>query len=201
MRWHMSHRADPAAARIADRHYNRQKPGTPQFVPPGRCLVLLTDCARAFWITSWPFAEYVKHAWAGAWVCSAFRSEGAGQASELIEQAVGATRAYYGEPPALGMVTFIDRSKVKPTKRHGVPTWGWTWKRAGFEEVGETKGGLLALQLLPERMPEPIQPKPMGTHGLGLFDPIVARPLDETTPVVVRAVRPRRAAPKHDNAC
>lgn len=28
-------------------------------------------------------------------------------------------------------------------------------KLAGFREVGETKGGLLALQLLPEDMPEP----------------------------------------------
>lgn len=40
MIWQLSDRADPEARRIADRHYNRQKPGTPQFVPPGRCLVL-----------------------------------------------------------------------------------------------------------------------------------------------------------------
>lgn len=195
MKWCMSHRADIAARLIADRHYNRQKIGTPQFVPPGRCMVLLTDCARAFWITSWPFAEYVKHAWAGAWVCSAFRSEGAGQASDLIRDAGAATRAFYGDPPALGMVTFIDRAQVRATKRHGIPTWGWTWKRAGFQEVGETKGGLLALQLLPELMPAPAQALPMSTNGLALFDPIVARPLDETVPTVVRAARPRRAAP------
>lgn len=195
MRWCMSHRADPAAARIADRHYNRQKPGTPQFVPPGRCLVLLTDCSNAFWVTSWPFAEYVKHAWAGAWMCSAFRSEGAGQASGLIRQAVAATLAHYGEPPPLGMVTFIDRSKVKPTKRHGVPSWGWTWKQVGFREVGETKGGLLALQLLPADMPEPASALAMATHGLSLFDTNVARPLDERLPSRVRAARPRRAAP------
>jgi hypothetical protein len=194
MRWCLSHRADPVARRIADRHYNRQKIGTPQFVPPGRCLVLVSDCANAFWITSWPFAEYVKHAWAGAWVCSAFRSEGAGRASEMIRQAVAATRAKYGAAPDLGMVTFIDRSKVQPTKTHGEQTWGWTWKQAGFREVGETKGGLLALQLLPADMPEPEPARAMSVQGFGLFN--VARPLDETTPVVVRAVRPRRAAPK-----
>ncbi len=39
MIWHISHRADPFARDIADRHYNRQKIGSPQFVPPGRCLV------------------------------------------------------------------------------------------------------------------------------------------------------------------
>lgn len=155
MMWCLSDRADPAARRLADRHYNRQKIGAPQFVPPGRCLVLLSTCARAFWVTSWPFAEYVKHAWAGAWVCSAFRSEGAGRASDLILEAVAATRDYFGDPPPLGMVTFIDRQKVRPIMVRGAPTWGWTWCQAGFCEVGETKGGLLALQLKPDRMPPP----------------------------------------------
>jgi len=36
--WQRSYRADPRAARIADRHYNRQRVGAAQFVPPGRCL-------------------------------------------------------------------------------------------------------------------------------------------------------------------
>jgi hypothetical protein len=152
--WCRSHRADPIARQIADRHYNRQKPGTPQFVPPGSCCVFLTANHKAFWVTSYPKAEYVKHAWAGAWVCSAFRSEGAGQASFLIRMALAATRAHYEDRiPEVGMITFIDRSKVRPTKVHGTPTWGWTWKQAGFKEVGETKGGLLALQLLPQDMP------------------------------------------------
>lgn len=190
MLWCMSHRADVAARLIADRHYNRQKVGTPQFVPPGRCMVLLTPCARAFWVTSWPFAKYVKHAWAGAWVCSAFRSEGAGRASDLILDAIAATRDFYGEPPELGMVTFINRKHVIPTKIHGERTWGWTWRRAGFKEAGETKGGLIALQLLPADMPLPKAARPMSA------DRFVARPLDETVPTVVRAVRPRRAAPK-----
>lgn len=155
MKWQLSHRADPKARELADRHYNRQKPGTPQFVPPGRCLVLYTqtDTGKAFWVTSWPFAEYVKHQWAGAWVCSAFRNEGAGVASELIREAVAATKAFYGDPPALGMITFIDEKKVKPTMIHGQKTWGYTYIKAGFRYVGKTKGGLLAFQLLPEDMP------------------------------------------------
>lgn len=158
MTWEMSHRAASRSRQIADRHYNRQKVGTPQFVPPGRCLVLHADTAtgKALWITSWPFAEYVKHDWAGAWMCSAFRNEGAGQASDLIRQAIAATRAYFGEPPEIGMLTFIDRSQVKPVMCRGKPTWGRTWKLAGFREVGETRqAGLLALQLLPKDMPPP----------------------------------------------
>lgn len=167
--WCLSHRADPAVLPLADRHYNRQKPGSPQFVPPGSCLVLLSDCGRAFWVTSWPLAAWVKHRWAGAWVCSAFRSEGAGVASELIRQAIAATRAHYGNPPALGMVTFINRDKVKPIMVRGKPTWGWTWRKAGFVEVGETDGGLLALQMPPDAMPPPLPAKPRSVIGLPLF--------------------------------
>lgn len=66
MIWMRSHRADPEVVPLADRHYNRQKPGSPQFAPPGRC-----------------------------------------------------------------------------------------YRKAGFRPCGMTKGGLVALQLLPEDMPEP----------------------------------------------
>lgn len=153
MLWWISHRADPEVIPLADRHYNRQKIGSPQFAPPGRCLVLKAQPVQAFWITSWPFAEYVKHAWAGAWVCSAFRNEGAGVSSQLIRQAVAATRWFYGKPPALGMITFVNRACV--IKK---PNFGHCYRIAGFEEVGETEGGLVALQLLPERMPKPKMP-------------------------------------------
>lgn len=170
MRWCVSHRADPAAARLADRHYNRQKIGSPQFAPTGSCCVFVSDCGRAFWVTSAPFAEWVKHAWAGAWVCSAFRSEGTGRASELIRQAVAATVAHYGAPPSLGMVTFVDRAKVKPTIVRGEKVWGWTYIMAGFIPCGETKGGLLALQLLPSAMPSARAAKPRTMHGTPLFD-------------------------------
>ena len=113
MRWRLSHRADPEALKIADRHYNRQKPGTPQFVPPGRCVVLVTDGAA--WVTSWPFAEYVRHAWPGAWVNSLFRREHSTEkASELILQAVAATRSIW-EPPELGMITFVSPKHVAQT--------------------------------------------------------------------------------------
>jgi hypothetical protein len=151
--WRKSHRADPVARELADRHYNRQKIGTPQFVPPGSCCVFVTSCRKAFWVTSAPFSQYVKHAWKEAWVCSAFRSEGAGRASDLIHAALAATIAHYKNIPPYGMVTFIDRTKVKPVLVRGKATWGRTWLLAGFREAGETKGGLLALQIMPWDMP------------------------------------------------
>jgi hypothetical protein len=157
MIWRLSHRCDPEARELADRHYNRQKVGAKNFVPPGRCLVLkaATNSGKAFWVTSYPFAEYVRHAWAGAWMCSAFRNEGAGVASDMIKQAVAATQWKYGKPPSLGIVTFLDTKKVQPTIVRGKPTWGRTWALAGFRHVGATKGGLMAWQLHPENMPPP----------------------------------------------
>lgn len=169
-RWHMSNRADPAARLLADRHYNRQKVGSPQFAPPGSCVVFLSDCGRAFWITSAPFAEYVKHAWPGAWVCSAFRSEGAGNASELIRLAVAATLSHYGAPPPLGMITFIDPNKVKPTRVRSQICWGATWRKAGFREVGMTKSQLIAMQLAVADMPPPCPALPRSIRGTPLFD-------------------------------
>ena len=148
MRWILSHRADPEVRPLADRHYNRQKVGSPQFAPPGRCLVLKTACVDAFWITSWPYAEYVRHAWAGAWVCSAFRNESAHLSSELIREAIAATVHRYGEAPELGMVTFVDAGKVRRKRDPGR-----CYLKAGFRVCGMTKGGLVALQLLPCDMP------------------------------------------------
>lgn len=169
MIWCLSHRADPEAKKLADRHYNRQKPESSQFVPPGRCVVLLSECKRAFWVTSAPFSEFVKHEWAGAWICSAFRNEGAGIASELIKQAVSATIWVLGEPPELGIVTFIDRSKVRPTTVRGKKIWGWTYAKAGFRYCGETKGGLIAMQMRPEKMPLPAAPQQRSYSELPLF--------------------------------
>lgn len=151
MRWHKSHRADPEVRPLADRHYNRQKIGAPGFAPPGRCLVLKTEARDAFWITSWPFARYVKHRFAGAWVCSAFRNEGRVLSSELIREAVSATVAYYGPSPGMGMVTFVDTSKVRAKRDPG-----YCYIKAGFEPAGETAGGLAVLWLYPWAMPMPV---------------------------------------------
>lgn len=157
--WRLSWRADPEAAAIADRHYNRQRPGAAQFVPPGRCLVLIADAAddAAVWVTSWPFAEYVQHAWAGAWVNSLFRREAGVVASEMIREAVAITRWRWPDVPELGMVTFVDPSKVRRKRDPGR-----CYLRAGFHLAGETKAGLLAFQLLPADMPEPAMPLPQA---------------------------------------
>lgn len=152
--WQHVKRGDDTARQVADLHYNRQSIGAPMFAPPGRAMVL-TTAGPSLWVTSWPFAEFTLHRWAGAWICSAFRrADGDPPASQLIREAVAATRAHYGDPPALGMITFIDRAKVAPLHTRKGDVWGRTYRLAGFVDAGETKGGLLALQLLPEAMPD-----------------------------------------------
>lgn len=141
---------------------------------PGRCVVLLTREADALWVTSWPYAEYVRHAWAGAWECSTFRNEGPVRSSSLIREAVAVTRHVYGEPPELGMITFVDPTKVR-TGRASMPerALGKCYRKAGFRAVGETKGGLLAFQMRPEDMPEPMEPSPR-VHADGTIQGVLA---------------------------
>jgi hypothetical protein len=165
--WTVSHKYDPEARALADRHYSRQKVGARQFVPPGRALVLKSVDRSAYWVTSWPFAEYVRHEWAGAWVCSAFRNEGARDeagrlllASEMIRAAVACTLARWPTPPRVAagssdvaIVTFVDPSKVRRSR-----TPGRCFLKAGFRVIGSTKkAGLLALGLDVDSLPEPQQ--------------------------------------------
>ena len=149
MNWRRAHRFDRECLPLADRHYSRQKPGAPQFAPPGRCVVLKSgDPVSAVWVSSWPLAEYTKHEWSGAWVCSMFRNEGPELSSELIQQAIAATRHEWGDPPELGMITFVKADAIRSVNP------GYCFKRAGFRRVGETKvRRLLAFQLLPDAMP------------------------------------------------
>lgn len=150
--WRVTNRASPTGRVIADNHYNRQHVGAPQFVPPGRCLVLQAD--QALWVTSWPKAEYVHHAWPGAWINSCFRREGGDMlASEMIRAAIAATRWTWPDVPPLGMITFVDARKVR-----GKRDPGYCYLMAGFTLIGKTKGGLLTWQMLPEVMPEPLAP-------------------------------------------
>ncbi len=163
MRWHLSWRADPSGKAIADNHYNRQNPESDQFVPPGRCVVLVIPKV-AVWVTSWPFPEYVRHAWPGAWVNSTFRneSEGAILSSELIREAMAATRWFWTPPAGLGLITFVDERKVRRKRDPGR-----CYRRAGFTQLMEPdpdrpghqrpvrtkEEGHLVFQMLPDAMP------------------------------------------------
>jgi hypothetical protein len=158
--WRRSWRADPVAAAIADRHYSRKTIGSGQFTPPGRVLVLRSADQTAVWATLWPFAEYVLHDWAGAWMNTLFRKEGSGLASDMIRHAIAHTRAEWPDVPHLGMVTMIDASKVRHKRDPGR-----CYRKAGFRHVGFTQSGLYVLQMLPREMP-PAELVPGGQPSL-----------------------------------
>ena len=87
--------------------------------------------------------------------CSAFRNENPKNlSSELIIEAVAATRWKWPHIPGSGMITFVNHHKVR-----GKRDPGYCFLRAGFERVGETEGGLIALQLPPYRFPDPSPPQ------------------------------------------
>lgn len=148
MPWWVSTRADPRGAALADRHYSRKTKGAVQFAPPGRCLVLLTSPGDALWVSSWPYPEYVKHAWRGVWLCALFRNESPHLSSWLIREAVAATHWRWGQPSDLGMITFVDAGQVRHKRDPGR-----CFRKAGWQYVGLTKSGLHVLQLRAEDMP------------------------------------------------
>jgi hypothetical protein len=112
--WRRVTKFDPRAAALADRHYSRGKVGAPQFMPPGRTIVLLTPAGDAVWGTHWPDPKFTLDG-LDAWRCSIFRNEGPALSSELILEAMQRTAQTWQERPADGWLTFIDRSKVRST--------------------------------------------------------------------------------------
>jgi hypothetical protein len=137
-RWWIVSKDDPRARRLADRHYSRQTPGADNFMPPARCLVLLTQEARAVW----GVAENLDPAGALRWRCTIFRNEARELylSSELVEEATRLTytfwtRHYRGRPP-VPLTTEIDPGQ---TRRKRDP--GRCFRRAGWREIGLTPGG------------------------------------------------------------
>jgi len=127
------------------------------------CVVLLTAAADALWVTSWQRPEFTSHAWPGAWNNSLFRNESALQASTLILEALAATRYVFGDPPAEGIVSFVDPGEVPVVRRrrHRCAidcserlVVGYCYEMAGFTHVGFTKDrSLWVWHLPPELVP------------------------------------------------
>jgi hypothetical protein len=112
---------DPETVLLADRHYSRQKPGTPQFLPPGRTLVI-RDTAGLI-LFAWLHQKYRDDNEQG-YNCAIFRNESSRLSSQIIlecEQLCvdewGASRAF----------TYIDPKKVQS------PNPGYCFKVAGWK--------------------------------------------------------------------
>lgn len=137
--WCTTHRQDQQIRALADRHYSRQSPGSPQFAPPGEGLFLISRCGCAAWVV-------VRNFFAGQrrWRCTLFRNEGRALSSDLIREATERTRAWwpshYDVLPTEPLTTEVDPRRVR-SKRDP----GWCFLRAGWRRVG-VKRGLVVLE-------------------------------------------------------
>lgn len=138
MYWKHVQHDDPRARLMADRHYSRQTIGAREFMPAGNKIVLLGLNGDAVWGIQRPALHcpelQIRKDGFSYWSNSIFRNESNHLASELIIEAIAVTLYLWGYDaiPADGIHTFIDTTKVKPTMRRGVPTWGYTYLKAGF---------------------------------------------------------------------
>lgn len=123
--WRRATKFDARGAALADRHYSRRTVGSPQFMPPGRTLVLITPEGDAVWGTHWPAAELTLDG-LDAWRCSIFRNEGPLLSSELILEAMERTAETWRGRPADGWLTFVAKDKVRSVNP------GACFKKAGW---------------------------------------------------------------------
>lgn len=130
--WTRRHRFDRAAVSIADRHYSREKPGTPQVGGPGFLLVFVTPCEKAAWFSKRhdPKLFEGKRSRTTAdgfqgYRCGLFRNESDHRASDLIRAAVALTERFWGPSP-YGWLTYVDKSKIASENP------GYCFKEAGW---------------------------------------------------------------------
>jgi hypothetical protein len=87
--WQRITKFDPRGAALADEHYSRRKIGSPQWMPPGETLNLLSGDARALfgWWRPHPASALQAMNGLDGWTCTIFRNVGEVKSSLLILRA------------------------------------------------------------------------------------------------------------------
>lgn len=137
--WQGSYVADPAVARLADSHYSRKTPGSRQFAPPGKKLVLYVAGpewpfrAWAGWVW-WQGKKIRESEWNGWFHNTLFRNESPYLSSDLIREAVIIARNCWGDPPN-GFDTYVDVNKIRSSNP------GYCYQQAGWHkgELSKTR--------------------------------------------------------------
>jgi len=126
----------PAAAKLADGHYSRRTVGSPQFMPPGQTLVLLTPDADAVfgWWRPDPSSGIVAMNGLDGWTCTIFRNTGPQLSSTLILAAEAELLTRYDCGPD-GLITYVWDSKVASANP------GYCFKVAGWKVTGRSADG------------------------------------------------------------
>lgn len=132
--WQRVTKFDPRAAALADRHYSRRKIGSPQFMPPGQTLVLLTDDALAVfgWWRPHPASGLQAMNGLDGWTCTIFRNEGPALSSELVLGAEAALLETGVDVGPDGLLTYVFDAKIRSTNP------GYCFKLAGWKVRGRS---------------------------------------------------------------
>ncbi len=125
---------DPECVVLADKHYSRQSHGSPQFMPPGRTLILRNSEGTV--VFGWLHQMQCDDGQDG-YNCTIFRNESARRSSEIILEAEQMVYAQWG---LARLFTYIHASSVKSCNP------GFCFKMAGWQLCGQSKSGKLLLE-------------------------------------------------------
>lgn len=121
--WTVTHKYDRDGARLADGHYSRRTPGSPQFMPPGETLILVTpDKSAVFgWWRPHPRSGIEAMNRLDGWTCSIFRNTGGALSSDLVLEAEAALASAEARGDTAGpcgpdgLITYVWPRKIRST--------------------------------------------------------------------------------------
>ncbi len=140
MPWTRTHKGDPRCIALADKHYSRQSPGSPQFCRPGYNLVLYAADARGATVFVWwrPRWDVGRKDGLRAIECTIFRNESGYLSSFLIDQAVACLLCWFrydGE----SIITSVNSEKTRSGRAAGsLP--GKCFRAAGWVDLEHRQG-------------------------------------------------------------
>jgi hypothetical protein len=164
---------DPVGLLLADGHYSRRKPGSPQFMAPGNRIVLVSRDRQSVFGWWRPDPKRFQCAMNGldGWTCVIFRRTGGVLASDLLLDAESGLAALAPDCGSSGMLTYVDPPKIQS------PNPGYCYKVAGWLKIGMCSkrrkpllwkpfglAGIPACGLRAEA-PKPKEPKPRKRSG------------------------------------
>ena len=129
---------DKLGARMADRHYSRRTPGSPQFMPPGQTIVLIgRDFQSVFgWQRPHPDSGIKLMSGLDGWTCTIFRNESRSvRSSEMILSAEQAIKALGHNCGPDGLITYAWCSRIES------PNPGYCFQMAGWSKTGWSADG------------------------------------------------------------
>lgn len=135
--WRRVSKSERRACWLADRHYSRRKVGSPQFMPPGQTIVLLSlDGLAVFgWWRPHPDSGLEAMNGLDGWTCTIFRNESPVLSSLLILDAEQVFTEFGYDVGPDGLLTYVWDSKVASANP------GFCFKRAGWRRAGRSADG------------------------------------------------------------